>query len=373
MIEEFVAPRYGSGALCDLLPSIEAALAGQPGVIELPKASTYVVLMVDGLGTELLREHADDAPRLAEIPRQTLTCSVPSTTACSLTSLGCGVWPGQHGVVGYTFREPTVGGVVNALTWEGGPADVAGFRQVPTRFEAIGRRGRSCGSVTLGRFAGSALTDIAFGGTNLLARPLDEQDVPGTVARVAEAVAEHDVVYVYHRLLDHSGHSFGIDSDEWLAQLAVVEELVVQAGKLAGRDVCLLATGDHGMVNIPQAHRVVAEAEPELAGWTHLAGEGRFRQLYTEDPADLGRRWAAFLGERAVVVRREEAIEAGWFGPEVTDKTAARIGDVLVAMRDDWAVMSTAFEGEFSLVGMHGSLTAAEMLVPLLTIGGTAR
>jgi hypothetical protein len=38
---------------------------------------------------------------------------------------------------------------------------------------------------------------------------------------------------------------------------------------------------------------------------------------------------------------------------------------VLVAMRTDWAVMTRQFPRELSLVGMHGSLTAAEMTVPL--------
>ena len=76
------------------------------------------------------------------------------------------------------------------------------------------------------------------------------------------------------------------------------------------------------------------------------------------------------LGERAHVLRREEAIEAGWFGPQVSGLSAARIGDVVAAMTSDFALMSHTAPREFSLVGMHGSLTAAEMEVPLLIHGG---
>jgi len=44
-----------------------------------------------------------------------------------------------------------------------------------------------------------------------------------------------------------------------------------------------------------------------------------------------------------------------------------RLGDVLVASTGDHSVLSTErFPYETSLVGMHGSLTPAEMLVPLL-------
>jgi hypothetical protein len=62
---------------------------------------------------------------------------------------------------------------------------------------------------------------------------------------------------------------------------------------------------------------------------------------------------------------RDEAVEEGWFGP-VADDVRERYGHVLVAMRDSWAVMTRQYPRELNLVGMHGSLTEAEMLVPLL-------
>lgn len=370
MTEEFVAPRYGDDALCNVLPSIMSRLEGSAGRIEIPAAHKYVVLMVDGLGWNILRSHASHAERLASYEARILTCSVPSTTACSLSSLGCGVPPGQHGVVGYTFLDPEVGAVINALTWERGRDDIPSFRQVSTRFEQLVDAGRPSAAVTLARFEGSALTQTAFAGTRLVARPDDETDVDATVACVAEALAGHDVVYCYQRLLDHAGHTHGVGSWQWLEQLEAADDLAAGLAALTGDDVCLLVTGDHGMVNVPLARRIVAEEEPTLAGFTHIAGEGRLRQLYGDDPRSLAASWARHLGERALVVRREEAIDAGWFGAEVTRRTASRIGDVLVAMRDDWAVMSTAFAKELTLVGMHGSLTPDELLVPLLAVGG---
>lgn len=56
----------------------------------------------------------------------------------------------------------------------------------------------------------------------------------------------------------------------------------------------------------------------------------------------------------------------------MSNLSAARIGDVVAAMTGTWAAMSYATPGEFTLVGMHGSLTAAEMEVPLLVHGGGA-
>ncbi|MBB1483329.1 alkaline phosphatase family protein [Tessaracoccus sp. MC1865] len=367
----FVDPRYGDLSLANLLPSVVARLDGEIPLIEIPEARQYVVLLIDGLGWHQLREHAAHAETMAGLLDRghRLTCSVPSTTATSLTSLGCGATPGEHGVVGYSFYEPTVGRVINSLTWEGGPDDIEGFAQKPTVFQRLASQGRPSAAVTLGRFAGSALTRVAFAGTRLF--PVaNEGDVDEITGHVTEALRESDVVYLYERLLDSDGHSHGTGSWQWLDRLAVIDDHVAHLVETLPPSVCLLITGDHGMLNVPEDTRVVVEDEPRLAGYSHLGGEPRFRHIYGEDPRALAWAWESVFGERALVLRREEAIEAGWFGPNVSNMSSARIGDVVAAMTGTWAAMTYATPGEFSLVGMHGSLTAAEMEVPLLMHGG---
>lgn len=370
MDDSFILPDYAGATLANLLPSISARLVGDTGVIDVPAAEKYVILLVDGLGRQVLTEHADHAEHLAALLEgsQTLTCSVPSTTATSLTSLGCGVAPGHHGVVGYTFVDPATDQLLNALTWEGGPPDVESFARTPTVFHDLAARGHRPAVVSLARFAGSALTRMAFGGT--VHHGIGHESDPDLMSElVVAALSAGDVVYCYERLLDHDGHGHGVGSWQWLDRLAQVDDLVAHLADNLPPGVCLLVTGDHGMVNVPRENRVVAEDHPELAGFRHIAGEGRMRQLHTDDPAGLAAAWAGFLGERAHVVLRSEAVDAGWFGPEVGDDVLHRIGDVLVAMRRDWAVMTRTLPGEFGLVGMHGSLTPAEMLVPLVAIG----
>jgi hypothetical protein len=55
-----------------------------------------------------------------------------------------------------------------------------------------------------------------------------------------------------------------------------------------------------------------------------------------------------------------------------------RIGDVVAAPAGPWAIVATQAERrESRLIGMHGSLTPADQLVPLLTVvsqlAGSAR
>jgi hypothetical protein len=78
--------------------------------------------------------------------------------------------------------------------------------------------------------------------------------------------------------------------------------------------------------------------------------------------------WAEILGDRAWVLPGDEAIAAGWFGP-VAAGLAARIGDVVAAPVGPFAIIASRAEPlESALIGMHGSLTSADQLVPLLRL-----
>ena len=76
---------------------------------------------------------------------------MPSTTVTSLGSLGTGLPPGQHGMVGYTSRVPSTGEILNALTWESDLVARA-YQPKPTFFEravASGRGGQLGGAGAL--------------------------------------------------------------------------------------------------------------------------------------------------------------------------------------------------------------------------------
>lgn len=367
-----VLPAYGSGSLADLMPSIGAHL-GVPGcpvdVLGLPTASRSVVVLVDGLGWNLVRRSVREVPYLAGLlgDAAPITAGVPSTTVTSLTSLGTGLPPGQHGMVGYTSRVPDTGEILNALTWESDLVARA-FQPRPTFFERAAAAGVAVSSVGLGRFQGSGLTEAALRGADFVAFEHEraEEERIGLVVAAA-ARGERSLVYAYERQLDHVGHVHGADSEDWLRQLIRVDAMCARLRDALPDDVALVITGDHGMVDVPAAHMIVAEDEPELlAGVSALAGEGRFRQLYVDGgPAEpVAARWRDRLGDQAWVRTRDEAVDEGWFGP-VADDLRERYGHVLVAMRGTWAVMTRQYPRELSLVGMHGSLTEAEMLVPL--------
>jgi hypothetical protein len=137
-------------------------------------------------------------------------------------------------------------------------------------------------------------------------------------------------------------------------------------------DTSVYVTADHGMVDAPHALRIDLAYDAELAADVrHVGGEARSLQLYCEPgtAADVLATWRERVDARAWVLSRDEAVGHGLFGA-VSEQVLPRIGEVIVAMRDNFAIVDsrTARPALLALLGLHGSLTAAEMAVPLLRV-----
>lgn len=366
--QPLVRPAYGHGAVADVLPAIGAHVGVPDGVdpLGLPDGDRYVLLLVDGMGENLLEAATDHAPFFASLRAagRVITAGTPSTTVTSLTSLGTGLTPGQHGMAGYSFRLD--GAVLNALLWDS-PQPAERVQNQPTWFERARAAGVSGASVTLARFENSGLTRAALRGPEFVGIT-DESDVETWVDAVVAASIRGDrsVVYAYQRELDHVGHGFGVAAPQWTETLTELDARAARLRQALPDDVHLIITADHGMIDVPGRNFVIIEDERDLgAELTGHAGEGRFRHLYTDEPHSVAARWQDRLGDHAWVRTRDEAIDDGWFGP-MDDRVRGRFGDVLVAMRTDWAVMTRTLPRELDIIGMHGSLTPVEMYVPLL-------
>ena len=373
-------PAFGSRSLADVLPSCAAAL-GAPGfenVLGLPDVPRICLVMVDGLGRGLLTSRAAHTPFLRErlqagqgaIP-EILDAAFPSTTAASLASLGTGVPPGQHGMVGYDVYSPALGRVVNQLNGWDPDVDPTAWQPFPTVFERLEGHAHVA-TVSLPHFEGSPMTRAALrGGEFIGATTLHERT---TAAAAVMAAHPRMLAYFYLNEVDKAGHEYGCNSPEWEAALEEVDACVRRLGSQLPAGTLVLVVGDHGMVDIPPARRIDFGAEPELTrGIRHTAGEPRMLHLHLEDGADdaarsaVMDRWRERFGGQTWIMTRDEAIGHGLFGP-VADEVRERIGDILVAAHGDIALFDgrRARPTALSMVGQHGSWTKAERLVPLV-------
>jgi hypothetical protein len=366
--------------LSDVVPAVLTAMggAGFESRISLPaNIAGACVLLIDGLGAELLDTHAEDAPVLAGLRGQTLSVGFPSTTAAGLAAVGTGRRSGEHGMVGYTFRLPGAG-VINTLSWRPHPwgddlrdiVEPERVQPIPTTFERAASSGIAVSVVSGAKFTDSGLTRAVLRG----GRYVGVHAIGDLAACVRTAVADGGFCYGYHADLDLLGHLYGPGSEAWRMQLRQVDRLVESVVDGLPPGGLLAVVADHGMVAVAPSEAVDVDDHPLLLeGVQAIGGEARARHVYVEDGAaeDVLAAWRATLADRAWVVPREEAIAAGWFGARVTDDVRPRIGDVVAAARGSAAMVRRTVEPlESSLIGHHGSLTTAEQRVPLLLAYG---
>jgi hypothetical protein len=218
-------------------------------------------------------------------------------------------------------------------------------------------------------FATSGLTRAALRGGEVVTAT----GLAATLAAAREVAAGTDrptVVYAHHGDLDALGHLTGAGSDRWCEELAAIETAIAAGAEDLPRDVALVVTADHGMVTIPPDGFVELADLPELLdGVRVLTGDPRARQLHAVPGAadDLLAAWREHVAVISpTCVSRDEAIAAGWFGPEVAEHVRPRIGDVVLSA----AVLDVAwvhrdadlFGGR--LPGQHGALTPEELRGP---------
>ncbi|MFF1410722.1 alkaline phosphatase family protein [Streptomyces sp. NPDC058289] len=376
-------PHYGTGSLADLLPTLVAG-QGVPGfeasIAELTPADRNCVFLVDGMGWEQIKAHPDEAPYLTSLlgssrggTGRPITAGFPATTATSLASVGTGLPPARHGLPGYTVRNPATGELMNQLRWHPWTPPKP-WQPYPTVFQQADAAGVATAQVSSPAFQTTPLTKVALSGGTFLGRMTGEERMDLAAERLA--AGDRSLVYTYYSELDGAGHRHGVDSDAWRGQLMYVDRLVQRLAEQLPPRTALYVTADHGMVDVPfdEDSRIDYDDDWELgAGVALLGGEGRARHVYAVPgaEADVLTVWREVLGDRFWVASRAEALELGWFGApgECDERVLGRIGDVIAAAQADVAITASRAEpNESALAGMHGSMTPAEQLVPLLEI-----
>jgi len=374
-------PAVSAPRLAGVLGSSLGSLRGEANVFGLPAASGAVVVLVDGLGASNIQARAGHARFLASrmSRRDVIRTVLPSTTAAALASFTTGRMPGEHGLVGYRVLDAAHDRLVNQLSgWDEGMVPET-WQRVPTLFETAGADGVASFAVGAARFTTSGFTRAVLRGAEY--RP---------AASIAERFAEAQrlaesrsgaLVYVYVPELDQAAHAHGWESDRWLGILEVLDAELAALERRMPRGTGLLVTADHGVVDVPAHRHVFVDDHPELLeGIRHVGGEPRFLSLYAEPGLDAAERaalvegWRAAEGHRAWVLGRDEAIDAGVYGP-VADEVRDRIGDILIAARAGIAYYDRREPNRQAeaMIGQHGSLTDEETRVPLIRAGAYAR
>lgn len=332
----------------------------------LPEAPKACFVLVDGLGMANLEARSGHARVLRSWRRcGELTTVAPSTTAAAITAVGTGALPGQTAMTSYALRSPVTGENFSLIKWQGSGLDPLAWQTHPTLFEQLGaEQADQCVLIQPSEFIASGLTLCALRGARAVSANSREDRVDAAVRSLRQGAR---AAYVYWGELDHVGHGAGWQSEEWVSELESLDSAMAQLARRLEKGTLIVLTADHGMVDV--THRIdVAETAALREGVSLVSGEERSVHLYSDDPEAVASRWKDFFGDdEALVLTKEQIGESGLFGPLV-DTARDTMGDVVAFMGGTASVIDSRLRhpGQSFMVGVHGSLTAEEMSIPLL-------
>lgn len=360
-------PDYGGACIASVIPALlEPSPDGPPSWLPrlVADAAQVVLLVLDGLGWEQLLARPNLAPTLCAMEGGAITSVAPTTTATALTSIATGLAPAEHGVVGY--RVHVRGEVLNVLRWST-PAGDARQRIDPEGFQP---HAAFCGHrppiVTKAEFASSG-----FSGAHLSQVRFNGYRVPSTLVTEVRRLLRsgESFVYAYYDGIDKVSHEYGL-GEHYDEELRATDRLVGDLLAELPAGAVLVVTADHGQVDV--GDRLVTLHSDVSSLVAFQSGEGRFRWLHAR-PGCAHRLLEAARthhGDEAWVRSLSETMLEGWWGGELGQETRSRLGDVALVAIDPVAFIDPSDTGPFLLVGRHGSLTPAEMFVPLLAGAG---
>jgi hypothetical protein len=376
-----VLPAYGGGSLVNLIASLMEGRGGAPHhaplsllpARELEPARNVVLVIVDGLGDNYLMR-AGAGGELARRRRGSMTSVFPSTTASAITTSYTGRTPIEHGLTGWYTYFGEAGYVAAPL-----PFRIRG-NMLPLREKGFTpERAFTAQSI----FPDMNTRAIVVSHAQIIDSEYNLRHCAGAerraydtlerfVVEVEAAVksdAERKFVYAYWPDYDATSHRYGSQSAEAARELERIDEAFGDlVARLSGTDSLIIATADHGFVDVPPEQSL--ELPSSLAAMLRLplCGERRVAYCHVHDSEAFIERARDWLGERAEVLASSSLVEQGWFGSgEPHRRFAERVGDVALVMNGRYTVKDwIAGEPRHLHIGNHGGTSADEMMIPLI-------
>jgi hypothetical protein len=381
-------PDYAGGSIVNLMASIAVALGAKDwpcaplrllDPAALRRRTSILLLVVDGLGYRYLREvHAGST--LNQHVRGSMTSVFPSTTATAITAMMSGLAPQQHGLTGWHVYFEEIDAVGAVLPFRLRPTDER-LAQLGLEPSQVFTHPSFFDRVPAQTFVVSpaSIIDSEF---NTAHSGRAQRHAYGSLQQFFRAIeltlrapGERKLVYAYYPELDSTAHEQGIGSRRSADVLRRFDTGFARLlATLAGSDVTVLVTADHGFIDAPATERVELDDHPHLAATLAqpLCGERRAAYCYVRPGQahtfeDYVRNE---LAERVSLFESRSLIDTGWFGPgEPHPKLQSRVGDYVLLMQAS-ATIKDWMPGErrHSLIGVHGGASADEMLVPLIVV-----
>ncbi len=348
-----------SDGLVNLVAELELRLTGKsasktlttPSIV--PDASTYVLVLFDGLGHRQLGHPA--AADLQASSAATLSAPFPSTTTVSMATVATGLSPRTHGVIGHLMWIPVLGQVVNTLKWvspAGGKIDhpTEDFLPGPNLWERLAAAGREPITVQPGDFAGSPLSRALYRGCRFEGAWSPGERIEATVQLAA---TPGRLIFTYFPEVDFAAHVYGLGAPQYRDAVALVNNAWAQLERQLPKNAVAVGTADHGMVEVEPANKLLIRD----AAYDELTFFGDPRSLMVRGDAGSIASLASMTGATIIT---DLPLGPGPDHPEL----AGRSPDAVLLAPRDSVLLPRGFDKR--LTGYHGGMDPRETEVPLL-------
>lgn len=387
LFADTLKPDYGGGGIVNLMASILRGRGGESDYADaellpagdLAGVTNVLLLVIDGLGADWLRERSPTG-LLSRHRLGTLTSVFPSTTATAITSYLTGDGPLQHGLTGWYTWFSELACVMTVLPgtprYGGVPYRRAGLD--PVRLfdhRPVFARIETQSLVLSPAHIARSDYNLAHTGPAAVLPFTDLPDLFRQAARALRRDREPKFIYAYWPELDSIGHHQGMGTPAAAAHLRLLEQgLTDFLVSAAGTDTLLLVTSDHGQVDVAAADQIDLADHPGLAECLALPLCGEPRAAFCYLRSGYEGRFLDYcrgaLGGLAEVRPSRDLVAAGYFGRGAAHpRFGERIGDYCLLPRGARIIRQTLpFEERKTLIGQHGGLSRAELLVPLCAL-----
>lgn len=366
------------------------AVAAIAGVDDLPHAphvasigerigepKHLVLVLVDGLGAH----HFDDLPDSSWLRTHlatTIQSVFPPTTGAAITSLATGLWPAEHGAVGWWTYLPQLRETACILPFirhrDGTPLAESGITPGDT-FGTTPLLGRMSSDTAVSQ--PSSIIDSTYStwfgdGAATIPYQHHHEAVEAIADRVRDAT-EPTFTYWYTPAVDHASHENGPTSTEARTALADVDDSLAQlADALEGLDAKIVLTADHGHRNA--GARFPIERDDPLCTFLRTPPSGDMRigfyQLQDGARIPFSNEFRDRFGDQFALITTQELDDLHLLGPDpLVESTRRRIGDFTSLALDDSVMRYTGgSDGDHFMHqrSHHSGLSHDEMTIPLV-------
>ncbi|TFG32891.1 hypothetical protein EU527_09160 [Candidatus Thorarchaeota archaeon] len=340
---------------------------------DLEDARHILLLVVDGLGYNHLKNYAPDSLLQKHLTDSITSVFLPSTGS-AITSIMTGVAPQQHCVTGWFVYLREYGVVSRILPYSNTidhnllGSDISNVVSVKPILTSIGP---NYSLVMPEQIADSVFTKNLTHNANRI-RYSGLRQFFKKIGRAVVQSKSKSYIYGYWPGLDASAHMHGSSSTEAQQQLKEFDNhLLTLIESLEGSDTKIIVTGDHGFNDVEQTNVIYTHEHPAFEECLILPLCGDTRSVYAyvrSRKIDQFEKYVHTKFENACELRSSaDLIEDNWFGlynahPRLYD----RVGDYTLIFNEGNAIVN-CFPGFEPLVmaGHHGGISTNEMLVPL--------